>query len=100
MKEMQSMVEWLHEHPSRIIMIKPAGYFDQDGTWVGRKDRATFTLVTRLPDGRKVQSSVEVLDEMMIEPMASDMIVHNAKLAVGCLLNKEAKDGLHEGQVD
>ena len=89
MGEMQSMVEWLHEHPSRIIMIKPAGYFDQDGTWVGRNGRATFTLVTRLPDGRKVQSSVEVLDEVMIEPLASDMIVLNAKTAISALLASE-----------
>jgi hypothetical protein len=86
---MQSMVEWLHENPSRIIIISPAGHFDEEGTWQSREGRATFTLVTSLPDGRKVRSSVEVLSEVLGEPLSSDMIVQNAKMAIGHLLSRE-----------
>ncbi len=91
MTEAQSMFEWLHVHPSRMILIKPSGHNGEDGKWVPRQGRATFTLITRLPDGRKVMSSVEILDEVMMEPLASDMIVHNAKTAIGALLKSEVK---------
>jgi hypothetical protein len=90
MTDAQSMVEWLHGHPSRVILIKPAGHNGKDGEWVPRPDCATFTLVTRLPDGRKVMSNVEIRDEVMMEPLASDMIVHNAKKAIEALLSREA----------
>jgi len=85
----QSLVEWLHGHPSRVILIKPAGHKGQDGEWIPRPDRATFTLVTRLPDGRKVMSNVEILDELMIEPAAGDWIVQEAKTAIEALLASE-----------
>ena len=85
----QSLVEWLHGHPSRVILIKPAGHKGEDGEWIPRPDRATFTLVTRLPDGRKVMSNVEILDEMMIEPAAGDRIVQEAKTAIAALLASE-----------
>jgi hypothetical protein len=86
--EWESVSEWLHGHPSRVILIKPAGHNGKDGEWVPRPDRCTFTLVTRLPDGRKVMSNVEILDEIMMEPAAGDMIVHNAKMAIGNLLRR------------
>jgi hypothetical protein len=88
----ESVVEWLHKHPSRVILIKPAGHNGEGGEWVPRPDRATFTLVTRLPDGRKVMSNVEILDEMMMEPAAGDMIVHNAKTAIEHLLSRGQSD--------
>ena len=87
----ESLVEWLHGHPSRVILIKPAGHTGKDGEWVPRPNRATFTLVTRLPDGRKVMSNVEILDELMIEPLAGDMVVENAKTAIACLLRSEVE---------
>lgn len=93
MNEWQSVVEWLHQHPSRVITIRAAGGTDADGNWHPRERRVTFTLVTRLPDGRKVQSGVEVLDEVMIEPMAGDLIIHNAKKAIECLLSREQSGG-------
>jgi hypothetical protein len=73
-------------------MIRPAGTTDEDGNWRPRDGRSTFTLVTRLPDGRKVMSSVEILDELMVEPMAGSLIVHNAKTAIECLLTGEQKE--------
>lgn len=88
---MKPLVEWLHEHPSRAIVIRPAGHWDEDGSWVAREGRATFTLTTKLPDGRKVQSSVEVLNELLMEPMAGDIIAHEAELAVESLLSRESK---------
>jgi len=88
MNNWESVVEWLHKHPSRIITIRAAGYFDEEGTWHPRENAATFTLTTRLPDGRKVQSSVQMLDEVMVEPMAGDMIIHDAKTAIENLLSK------------
>jgi hypothetical protein len=87
---MQPLVEWLHEHPGRTVVIRPAGHWNEEGTWVARECRATFTLTTKLPDGRKVQSSVEVLDELLLEPEAGDLIVHEAKLAIDSLLAREA----------
>ena len=93
MSEWESVSEWLHGHPSRMIIIKPAGRVDENGKWVPREGRATFTLITRLPDGRKVMSNVEILDEVMMEPMAGDMIVHNAKTAIQNLLSRgQAQD--------
>jgi len=89
MTNWESVVEWLHKHPSRMIVIRPGGHHDEEGNWHPREHAATFTLKTRLPDGRKVQSSVQVLDEVMVEPMAGDMIVHNAKTAIEHLLSKE-----------
>ena len=88
---MQTIAEWLHEHPSRTIVIRPAGHWAEDGSWIPREGRATFTLTTTLPDGRKVQSTVEVLDELMMEPVAGDMIVHQAQLAIESLLSRESK---------
>jgi len=88
---MQAIAEWLHEHPSRTIVIRPAGYRAEDGSWIAHERRVAFTLTTRLPDGRKVQSTVEVLDELMMEPVAGDMIVHQAQLAIESLLSKESK---------
>jgi len=91
--EWESVIEWLHGHPSRTIIIKPAGHTGKNGEWVSRPERATFTLITRLPDGRKVMSNVEILDEVMMEPMAGDMIVHNAKTAIQNLLSRgQAQD--------
>jgi hypothetical protein len=85
----QSVVEWLHEHPSRRIMIVAAGYHDEEGNWHPKEGAATFELNTRLPDGRKVASRVQILDEIMMEPLASDMIVHEAKMAIAALLARE-----------
>lgn len=87
MSDWESVVEWLHNDPSRTITIRAAGYCDEEGKWRPREHSATFTLTTRLPDGRKVQSSVTILDEVMAEPTAGDMIVHEAKTAIECLLN-------------
>ena len=92
MTEAQSMVEWLHQHSSRRIVIRAAGRRDQNECWHPRKGEATFELHSTLPDGRKVVSQVQILDELMMEPLASDMIVDNARTAIGALLNKEAKD--------
>ena len=78
---MQTLVEWLHEHPSRMIVIRAAKQRDA---------RVVFELITRLPDGRKVRSSVEIIDELMGNSMAGKMIVHNAKLAVESLLSQES----------
>lgn len=88
MSEWESVVEWLHNDPSRTIMIRAAGYFGEDGKWQPKEHSATFTLTTSLPDGRKVQSSVTILDEVMSEPTVGDMIVHEAKTAIECLLSK------------
>lgn len=89
MNEWESVVAWLHKHQSRNIVIRAAGYHDDDGNWHPREHSATFVLTTRLPDGRKVQSSVSVLDEVMVEPVSGDMIVHHAKQAIECMLSKE-----------
>lgn len=89
MTEWESVVEWLHEHPDRMIVIKAAGRTDQAGQWRPTEGAATFTLVTRLPDGRKVQSNVTMRDEIMVEPRAGDLIVHEAKTAIACLLSRE-----------
>jgi hypothetical protein len=94
MGEWESIGEWLHKHPSRTIMIRAAGHFDEDGNWHAREGQSTFVLTTRLPDGRKVQSSVRMLDEVMVEPMAGDMIVHNAKTAIEHLLTRGQPDAL------
>jgi hypothetical protein len=85
----QSVVEWLHEHPSRRILIVAAGYHDEEGNWHPKEGAATFELNTRLPDGRQVASRVQILDEIMMEPLASDMIVHEAKMAIAALLARE-----------
>lgn len=86
--EWQSVVEWLHEHPSRCIVIRASGRRDVDGGWTPREHTATFTLTTRIPDGRKVASSVEIRDEVMMEPLAGDLIIHEAKTAIDHLLSK------------
>jgi hypothetical protein len=85
----QSVVEWLHEHPSRRIVIVAAGYHDEEGNWHPKEGAATFELNTRLPDGRQVASRVQVRDEIMMEPRAHDMIVHEAKTAIAALLARE-----------
>jgi hypothetical protein len=85
----ESIGEWLHEHPSRTIFIRAAGYSDEEGNWQPRHGVATFVLTTRLPDGRKVQSSVQMIDEVLGEPLAGDMIVHEAKTAIEHLLGRE-----------
>lgn len=87
--EWESVVEWLHKHPSRMIAIRAAGHTDRDGEWRPTKKAATFAVMTRLPDGRTVQANVTMLDEMMVEPRAGDLIVHEAKTAIECLLNRE-----------
>ena len=90
MTEWESVSEWLHGHPSRMIIIKPAGHRGKDGEWAPYKGRSTLTLITRLPDGRKVMWSAEILDEAMIEPVAGEMLIHDAKMAFRKLLeNKE-----------
>ena len=91
MDEWESLVEWLHKHSSRMITIRAAGYTDHVGAWHPTEDSATFTLITRLPDGQKVQSCVTMRDEIMIEPRAGDLIVHEAKTAIECLLSREKK---------
>ena len=99
MSEWESVSEWLHGHPSRMIIIKPAGRVDEDGKWVLREGRSTFTLVTRLPDGRKVMSNIEILDEVMMEPVAGDMIVHDAKTAIQHLLSRgQAQDEMGDDE--
>lgn len=85
----KTLGEWLHAHPSRTITIKAAGHYDEEGNWLAREGQSSFTLTTRLPDGRKVQSSVRIRDEVLIEPMAGDMIVHEAETAIACLLGRE-----------
>jgi hypothetical protein len=86
--EWESVSEWLHKHPSRYIIIRAAGHSDEEGNWHPRDGAVTFRLTTRLPDGRKVQSGVEIRDEVMMEPMTGDMIVHNAKMAIENLLRR------------
>jgi hypothetical protein len=86
--EWESVSEWLHKHSSRHIIIRAAGHYDEEGNWHPCEGAITFRLTTRLPDGRKVQSGVEIRDEVMIEPMAGDMIVHNAKMAIENLLSR------------
>jgi len=90
MTDAQSMVEWLHGHPSRRIVIVAAGHYDKEGNWHPREGEALFELNTRLPDGRQVASRIAIRDEVMMEPLASDMIVHNAKKAIEALLSREA----------
>jgi hypothetical protein len=85
----QTVVEWLHEHPNRRIVIVAAGYHDKEGNWHPEEGAATFELNTRLPDGRQVASRVQIRDEVMMEPLAGDMIVHNAKMAIAALLASE-----------
>lgn len=89
MSNWESIGEWLHADPSRTITIRAAGHLDDEGNWHAREGQSSFTLTTRLPDGRKVQSSVRILDELMAEPSAGDMIVHEAKVAIDNLLNKD-----------
>lgn len=91
MTDAESMVAWLHQHPARRITIMAAGHHDEEGNWHPRDGEATFELTTRLPDGRKVASRIQIRDEVMMEPLASDMIVHEAKMAIGALLSREAK---------
>lgn len=83
-----SLVEWLHEHRDRSIIIRAAGYTDESGEWHPREHAATFTLTTKLPDGRTVQSSVSVLDELLLWPEAGDIIVQEAKTAIECFLHR------------
>jgi hypothetical protein len=85
----QSVVEWLHEHPSRRIVIVAAGYHDKKGNWHPEEGAATFELNTRLPDGRQVASRVQIRDELMLEPSAGDLIVHEAKTAIAAMLARE-----------
>jgi hypothetical protein len=85
----QSVVEWLHEHPSRRIVIVAAGYHDEEGNWHPKEGAATFELNTRLPDGRQVASRVQIRDELMLEPSARDLIVHEAKAAIAAMLARE-----------
>jgi hypothetical protein len=91
MAEMQSMVEWLHEHPNRRIVITAAGYYNENGDWVPQEGAATFELNTRLPDGRRVVSRVQVSNELMLEPLATGMIVEEAKTAIAGLLSRDPK---------
>lgn len=84
----ESVVEWLHKHPSRRIVIVAAGRYDEEGNWHPREGEATFELNTRLPDGRQVASRIQIRDEVMMEPLAGDMIVHNAKTAIEHLLSR------------
>lgn len=86
---MKTIIEWLHENPNRMIVIRPSGHFEAGGSWVANEGKATFTLTTKLPDGRGVQSNVDVVDEMMQEPSAGDMIVQQAELAIAALLSRE-----------
>lgn len=90
MSAAESLVEWLHEQPARSIVIRAAGYTDQDGTWHPREHAATFTLTTMLPDGRTVQSSVSMPDELMMKPAGGDRIVQEAKTAIECFLHRGA----------
>lgn len=88
MNDRESLVEWLHGHPSHAIVIRAAGYFGEDGEWHPNENAATFTLTTSLPDGRKVQSAVTIPAELMTEPAAGEWIVREARTAIECLLAK------------
>lgn len=86
----KTLVEWLHEHPRRMIAIRPTGEFDpRDETWHGKEDSAEFRLESTLPDGRKVVSLVRVFNDFMSEPEAGSHIAMQAELAVKKLLNGE-----------
>ena len=85
----KSVVEWLHEHPSRHIVIRPAGHHDEEGLFHPRENAAAFVLTTRLPDGRKVSSKVEVRDELLEEPESGTKIVYEAITAIAGFLKSK-----------
>ena len=86
----QTLVSWLHEHPNRVIIIRAAGHRNEEGQWKPHERRAAIVCTHRVPDGRKVMTTVEVLDELMIEPEAGSHIVREVKIATERLLAGEA----------
>ncbi len=76
----QELAAWLHENPSRCVVINGSP---------SQQDQATFTLLTDIPDGRKVMSSVKIHTELWHEPVAGEHIVEQAKLAIANLMSRD-----------
>lgn len=87
----QTLAEWLAEAPSRYVVINRAETVGDNDETVNRPGFVRFNVFTKLPDGRKVASGVEInysiLDTEDVD--VGSRVVEEAKLAVMNLLWQE-----------
>lgn len=84
---MKSMAEWLSESDRRYIVIRRG----VAGAGENRPGFVRFDVTSKVPDGRKVVSSVEINYDLLdtADVDVGSMIISQAETAIACLLAKE-----------